>query len=69
MADPYRRPAGLFGAFAEVCRTQPAGKVDTSNFYGTDSDYDKSTTDSGTLRFEHDLTENTTVCNTPAGRE
>ncbi|MCS6038961.1 hypothetical protein LNP20_10770 [Klebsiella pneumoniae subsp. pneumoniae] len=20
--DPYRRPAGLFGAFAEVCRTQ-----------------------------------------------
>ena len=41
-----------------------AGKVDTSNFYGTDSDYDKSTTDSGTLRFEHDLTENTTVRNT-----
>ncbi len=40
------------------------GKVDTSNFYGTDSDYDKSTTDSGTLRFEHDLTENTTVRNT-----
>jgi catecholate siderophore receptor len=41
-----------------------AGKVDTSNFYGTDSDYDKSTTDSGTLRFEHDLTDNTTVRNT-----
>lgn len=38
--------------------------MDTNNFYGTDSDYDKSTTDSGTLRFEHDLTDNTTVRNT-----
>lgn len=40
-----------------------SGKVDTNNFYGTDSDFDKSTTDSGTIRFEHDLTDNTTIRN------
>lgn len=41
-----------------------SGKVDTNNFYGTASDFDKSTTDSGTIRFEHDLTDNTTIRNT-----
>lgn len=41
-----------------------AGKVNTKNYYGTDSDFDKSTTDSFTLRFEHDLTDNTTIRNT-----
>lgn len=39
-------------------------KVNTKNFYGTGSDFDKSTTDSGTIRFEHDLTDNTTLRNT-----
>lgn len=41
-----------------------SGKVATSNYYGTDSDFDKSTTDSATLRFEHDLSDNTTLRNT-----
>lgn len=41
-----------------------SGKVNTKNYYGTDSDFDKSTTDSFTLRFEHDLTDNTTLRNT-----
>ena len=41
-----------------------SGKVNTKNYYGTDSDFDKSTTDSFTLRFEHDLTDNTTIRNT-----
>ena len=31
-----------------------SGKVDTHNFYGTNSDYDDSTTDTATMRFEHD---------------
>jgi len=41
-----------------------AGKVNTHNFYGTDSDYDDSTTDSATLRFEHDINDTTTIRNT-----
>ncbi|QGU14457.1 catecholate siderophore receptor Fiu [Leclercia sp. 119287] len=41
-----------------------SGKVDTSNFYGTDSDYDDSTSDTATVRFEHDFNDNTTVRNT-----
>lgn len=41
-----------------------SGKVATSNYYGTDSDFDKSTTDSGTIRFEHDLNDTTTIRNT-----
>lgn len=41
-----------------------ADKVDTKNFYGTHSDFDKSTTDSGTIRFEHDLADGTTIRNT-----
>ncbi|WP_337022377.1 MULTISPECIES: catecholate siderophore receptor Fiu [unclassified Pantoea] len=41
-----------------------SGKVATSNYYGTDSDFDKSTTDSGTIRFEHDLSDSTTIRNT-----
>ncbi|MBK0124770.1 catecholate siderophore receptor Fiu [Pantoea sp. S61] len=41
-----------------------SGKVATSNYYGTDSDFDKSTTDSGTVRFEHDLSDSTTIRNT-----
>ncbi len=39
-------------------------KVDTHNFYGTDSDYDDSTTDTATMRFEHDINDNTTIRNT-----
>jgi len=41
-----------------------AGRVNSENFYGTDSDYDDSTTDSATLRLEHDLSDSTTVRNT-----
>ena len=41
-----------------------SGRVATSNFYGTDSDYDDSTTDTVTMRFEHDLSDNTTIRNT-----
>ena len=41
-----------------------SGKVNTSNFYGTDSDYDDSTTDTATMRFEHDFNDTTTIRNT-----
>lgn len=41
-----------------------SGKVDTHNFYGTNSDYDDSTTDTATMRFEHDLNDSTTIRNT-----
>ncbi len=41
-----------------------AGKVNRHNFYGTDSDYDKSSTDSATMRFEHDFSDVTTIRNT-----
>ncbi|WP_455851476.1 catecholate siderophore receptor Fiu [Pantoea endophytica] len=41
-----------------------SGKVATSNYYGTDSDFDKSTTDSATIRFEHDINDSTTIRNT-----
>ena len=41
-----------------------SGKVDTHNFYGTRSDYDDSTTDTVTMRFEHDFNDTTTVRNT-----
>lgn len=41
-----------------------SGKVNTDNYYGTDSDYDDSTSDSVTMRFEHDLSDNTTIRNT-----
>ncbi|ADU69732.1 catecholate siderophore receptor Fiu [Pantoea sp. At-9b] len=41
-----------------------SGKVATSNYYGTDSDFDKSTTDTVTMRFEHDLSDSTTIRNT-----
>ncbi len=41
-----------------------SGKVDTHNFYGTNSDYDDSTTDTVTMRFEHDFNDTTTLRNT-----
>jgi catecholate siderophore receptor len=41
-----------------------AARADTHNFYGTGSDHDYSTTDTGTLRFEHDFTPDTTLRNT-----
>jgi len=40
-----------------------ADKVDTNNFYGTQSDHDYSTTDMATLRFEHDFNDNVTLRN------
>ena len=41
-----------------------AQKVDTSNFYGSTSDFEKITTDTFTAKFEHDLSDKTTVTNT-----
>jgi len=41
-----------------------SGKVNTHNYYGTDSDFDDSTSDTATLRFEHDFSDNTTIRNT-----
>lgn len=55
---------GYSAPSAKYAALNHAGKVDTSNYYGTDSDFDKSTTDSGTLRFEHDLSDSTTIRNT-----
>ncbi|NIF20305.1 catecholate siderophore receptor Fiu [Candidatus Pantoea multigeneris] len=40
-----------------------SGKVNSHNFYGTDSDFDNSDTDTATIRFEHDLTPDTTIRN------
>lgn len=54
----YSAPSAVYAALNN------SGKVATSNYYGTDSDFDKSTTDSATLRFEHDLSDNTTLRNT-----
>ncbi|GGI55077.1 catecholate siderophore receptor Fiu [Oxalicibacterium solurbis] len=41
-----------------------APKVDSSNFYGTRSDRDDVTADMATLRFEHDISADTTIRNT-----
>lgn len=54
----YSAPSNAFSYFAS------APRVDTNNFYGTKADHDNSTTDMETLRFEHDLSENTTIRNT-----
>lgn len=54
----YSAPSAAYAALNN------SGRVATSNYYGTDSDFDKSTTDSATLRFEHDLSDNTTLRNT-----
>ena len=59
-----RWPAGYSAPSAAYAALNNSGKVATSNYYGTDSDFDKSTTDSATLRFEHDLSDNTTLRNT-----
>lgn len=55
---------GYSAPSAALSALNDAGKVNTSNFYGTDSDFDKSTTDSATIRFEHDLSDTTTIRNT-----
>lgn len=58
---------GLPGYSAPSARTNAlngSGKVDSHNFYGTDDDHDNSTTDTATIRFERDLTDNTTIRNT-----
>lgn len=41
-----------------------AARVDSSNYYGTTSDFDKVKSDMFTARFEHDLTPNVTLRNT-----
>lgn len=55
---------GYSAPSAALSALNDAGKVNTSNFYGTDSDFDKSTTDNATIRFEHDLSDTTTIRNT-----
>ncbi|EMM6760523.1 catecholate siderophore receptor Fiu [Pluralibacter gergoviae] len=54
----YSAPSDKYGALSD------AGKVNTHNYYGTASDFDHSTRDTGTIRFERDLTEGTTIRNT-----
>jgi catecholate siderophore receptor len=41
-----------------------AARVDSGNFYGTSSDFDKVTSDMFTARFEHDITPDMTIRNT-----
>ncbi|KOF54768.1 catecholate siderophore receptor Fiu [Achromobacter sp. DMS1] len=53
----YQPPGAAYGYMAD------ADKVDTNNFYGTQSDHDYSTTDMATLRLEHDFNANTTLRN------
>lgn len=53
----YSAPSARFGGL------ESAGKVNTHNYYGTASDFDRSTRDTGTIRFEHDLSDNTTIRN------
>lgn len=55
---------GYSAPSAGTAALNSSGKVATSNFYGTDSDYDDSTTDTVTMRFEHDLNDTTTIRNT-----
>lgn len=55
---------GYSSPTAATAALNNSGKVATSNYYGTDSDFDKSTTDTGTIRFEHDLNDSTTIRNT-----
>lgn len=58
---------GLPGYSAPNAKTSAlnsSGKVDTHNFYGTNSDYDDSTTNTATMRFEHDFNDTTTIRNT-----
>lgn len=54
----YAAPSAAYSALNN------AGKVDSKNYYGTDSDFDKSSADSATMRFEHDLNDSTTIRNT-----
>ncbi len=54
----YSAPSAAYSYFGSAAR------ADTNNFYGTSSDHDNSTTDMETLRFEHDLSPNTTIRNT-----
>lgn len=55
---------GLKGYYNSNRALMGANKVDTSNFYGTSNDYEKVTTDTFTAKFEHDLSDKTTVTNT-----
>ncbi|WAT00757.1 catecholate siderophore receptor Fiu [Rouxiella chamberiensis] len=55
---------GYSAPSAATAALNNSGKVNSHNFYGTDSDYDDSTTDTVTMRFEHDFSDNTTIRNT-----
>ncbi len=63
--DPYRRPAGLFGAFAEVCRTQLRREGRYQQFLLAPTPITINLLPTAVpCASEHDLTENTTVRNT-----
>lgn len=55
---------GYSSPTAKLSALNGSGKVNTDNYYGTASDFDRSTRDTGTIRFERDLTDNTTIRNT-----
>lgn len=55
---------GLKGYYHSNSTLADANKVDTSNFYGSTSDFEEITTDAFTAKFEHDLSDKTTVTNT-----
>ena len=55
---------GVSGYYNSNSVLSKANKVDTSNFYGSSDDYEKITTDAFTAKFEHDLSDKTTLTNT-----
>ena len=55
---------GVSGYYNSNSVLSKANKVDTSNFYGSADDYEKITTDAFTAKFEHDLSDKTTLTNT-----
>jgi catecholate siderophore receptor len=54
---------GLEGFYSTDARLRSGGKVDTENYYGSNSDYEKVDADMVTAKFEHDLAPGTTLRN------
>lgn len=54
---------GLKGFYSTNAWLRSGGKVDTENYYGSDSDYEKVDADMVSAKFEHDLAPNTTLRN------
>ncbi|WP_219210027.1 catecholate siderophore receptor Fiu [Variovorax boronicumulans] len=60
----YTNPDALKLGAARRSFLDTAGRVDSSNFYGTSSDFDKVKSDMFTARVEHDITPDMTIRNT-----